>query len=118
MTRDRHGYSPEIIYFATNREPDEGKAAASDPDLYFGGDRGQLIYGTCEVSIPYKRKPGTLPEPSILRLEFSQDPARHVVLMEIDLLPHADFWKQLRAAVEASSEKQLMIFVHGSFHRC
>lgn len=113
VTRDRHGYSPEIIYFATNREPDEGKAAASDPDLYFGGDRGQLIYGTCEVSIPYKRKPGTLPEPSILRLEFSQDPARHVVLMEIDLLPHADFWKQLRAAVEASSEKQLMIFVHG-----
>jgi esterase/lipase superfamily enzyme len=113
ITQDRHGYLPEIVYFATNREPDRGKAAGSDPDLYFGGDRGQLAYGTCEVSIPYKRKPGTLPEPSILRLEFSQDPAKHVVLMEIDLLPHAEFWKQLRAAVEASPEQQLMIFVHG-----
>lgn len=113
ITQDRHGYSPEIVYFATNREPDRGKAAANDPDSYFGGDRGELTYGTCEVSIPYKRKPGTLPEPSILRLEFSQDPAKHVVLMEIDLLPHADFWKQLRATVEASPEKQLMIFVHG-----
>jgi len=113
ITQDRHGYSPEIVYFATNREPDRGKSSTSDPDLYFGGDRGQLTYGTCEVSIPYNRRPGTLPEPSILRLEFSQDPAKHVVLMEIDLLPHADFWKQLRAAVEASPGKQLLIFVHG-----
>ena len=113
ITQDRHGYSPEIVYFATNREPERGKSAGSDPDLYFGGDRGQLTYGKCEVSIPYKRKPGTLPGPSILRLEFSQDPAKHVVLMEIDLLPNADFWKQLRAAVEASPEKQLLVFVHG-----
>ena len=113
ITQDRHGYSPEIVYFATNREPDHGKSTGTDPDLYFGGDLGQLTYGTCEVSIPYKRKPGTLPEPSILRLQFSQDPAKHVVLMEIDLLPQADFWKQLRAAVEASPEKQLLIFVHG-----
>ncbi len=113
ITQDRHGYSPEIVYFATNRDPDHGKAAENDPDLYFGGDRGSLTYGTCEVSIPYKREPGTLPEPSILRLEFSQDPAKHVVLMEIDLLPHAEFWKQLRVAVDASSEKQLLIFVHG-----
>ncbi len=113
ITEDRHGYSPEIVYFATNREPDHSKKSENDPDLFFGGDRGPLTYGTCEVSIPYKRKPGTLPEPSVLRLEFSQDPAKHVVLMEIDLLPHADFWKQLRGAVEASPEKQLMIFVHG-----
>jgi len=109
----RHGYSPERVYFATNREPDASTNAVDDPDCFFGGDRGRLLYGTCEVSIPYKRKPGSLPEPSILRLEFSQDPAKHVVLMEIELLPNADFWKQLRAAVDASPDKQLMLFVHG-----
>ncbi|MCA9013327.1 MAG: alpha/beta hydrolase [Planctomycetaceae bacterium] len=113
VAKERHGYSPERVYFATNREPERTAAAAQDPDLYFGGDRGPLVYGTCEVSIPYKRNPGSLPEPSILRLEFSQDPAKHVVLMEIELLPNADFWKQLRAAVDASPEKQLMLFVHG-----
>lgn len=113
VAKERHGYSPERVYFATNREPDRTAAAAQDPDLYFGGDRGPLVYGTCEVSIPYKRNPGSLPEPSILRLEFSHDPAKHVVLMEIELLPNADFWKQLRAAVDASPEKQLMLFVHG-----
>ena len=72
-----------------------------------------MAYGTCEVSIPYRRKPGTLPEPSILRLEFSQDPAKHVVLMEIDKLPDAEFWKELRARVESSPKKQLLLFVHG-----
>ncbi len=113
MAKERHGYSPERVYFATNREPERTAAAAQDPDLYFGGDRGPLVYGTCEVSIPYKREPGSLPEPSILRLEFSQDPAKHVVLMEIELLPNADFWKQLRAAVDAAPDKQLMLFVHG-----
>jgi len=113
MTEDRRGYSPERVYFATNREPDHAKAAGKDPDLYFGGDRGHLVYGTCEVSIPYKRAPGSLPEPSILRLEFSQDPAKHVVLMEIEMLPNADFWKQLRTAVDASPDKQLLLFIHG-----
>ena len=109
----RRGYSPERVYFATNREPDQAQTAGNDPDLYFGGDHGPLVFGTCEVSIPYKRAPGTLPEPSILRFEFSQDPAKHVVLMEIEMLPNADFWKQLRTAVDASPDKQLLLFVHG-----
>lgn len=112
-TTERHGFSPERIYFATNREPVGTPAAATDPDLYFGGDRGNVVYGTCEVSIPYKRAPGTLPEPSILRLEFTQNPEKHVVLMEIDLLPNAEFWKHLRTSVEASADKQLLLFIHG-----
>ena len=112
-TQERHGFSPERVYFATNREPVHSAAAVKDPDLYFGGDRSGVVYGTCEVSIPYRRAPGSLPEPSVLRLEFSQDPAKHVVLMEIDLLPNADFWKQLRMAVDASPDKQLLLFVHG-----
>jgi esterase/lipase superfamily enzyme len=113
VTTDRRGYSPERVFYATNRTPAVASALAVDPDLYFGDDIGDLSLGTCEVSIPYKRQPGALPEPSILRLEFSQDPAKHVVLMEIEQLPHAAFWKQLRAKVEASPEKQLMLFVHG-----
>ncbi|HRA86755.1 MAG TPA: alpha/beta hydrolase [Planctomycetaceae bacterium] len=112
-TREQRGFSPERVYFATNREPVHSVAAAKDPDLYFGGDCGDVVYGTCEVSIPYRRAPGSLPEPSILRLEFSQDPEKHVVLMEIALLPNADFWKQLRAAVDASPDKRLLLFIHG-----
>ena len=113
VSTDHHGYSPERVFFATNREPEQSQDAATDPDLFFSGDRGDLSYGIVEVSIPYKRQPGTLPEPSVLRLEFSQDPAKHVVLMEIERLPNAEFWKALRSKVEQTSEKQLFVFIHG-----
>lgn len=112
-TTERHGYSPERVFFATNREAESSPGRATDPDIFFGDDRGDVTWGICEVSIPYRREPGTLPEPSILRLEFSQDPAKHVVLMEIDLLPQADFWRQLRAQVEQSLEHKLLVFIHG-----
>jgi len=112
-TAERRGYSPERVFFATNREPAGISESTENPDLYFGDDIGDLSVGTCEVSIPYKRQPGTLPEPSILRLEFSQDPAKHVVLMEIETLQQAAFWKELRAKVDESPEKQLLLFVHG-----
>lgn len=108
---ERRGYSSEKVYFATNRLPDED--AQGDPDLYFGAQAGPLIYGACEVSMPYRRVPGSLPEPSILRLEFHQDPARHVVLMQLELLPQSAFWQQLRAEVARSPERQLMVFIHG-----
>lgn len=112
-TKDHKGFSSERVYFATNREPVSTSEATRDPDLFFGDERGDLTYGACEVSIPYKRVPGTLPEPSVLKLEFSQDPQKHVVLMEIERLPDAEYWKQLRARVEASPNRQLMVFIHG-----
>ena len=112
-TKDHKGFSSERVYFATNREPVSTSEAIRDPDLFFGDERGDLTYGACEVSIPYKRSPGTLPEPSVLKLEFSQDPQKHVVLMEIERLPDAEYWKQLRARVEASPNRQLMVFIHG-----
>ncbi len=113
VSKEHKGFSSELVYFATNREPSGTPESTKDPDLFFGDDRGDLSYGVCEVSIPYKRTPGTLPEPSIWSLEFTQDPQKHVVLMEIERLPDADFWKQLRLKVEASPSRQLMLFVHG-----
>lgn len=113
LTKEHKGFSSELVYFATNREPSGIPDALRDPDLFFGDVRGDLTYGVCEISIPYKRTPGTLPEPSIWSLEFTQDPQKHVVLMEIERLPDADFWKQLRLKVEASPNRQLMLFVHG-----
>lgn len=110
---ERHGYSVERVYFATNRRPDDSPRASADPDYFFGSESGPLRYGVCEVSMPYRRQPGTLPEPSLLHLEFHQDPARHVVLMQINLLGETGFRSQLQASVNASEEKQLLIFIHG-----
>jgi esterase/lipase superfamily enzyme len=113
VPRKHKGFSSELVYFATNREPSGTAISMKDPDLFFGDERGDLSYGVCEVSIPYKRTPGTLPEPSVWSLEFTQDPQKHVVLMEIQRLPDADFWMALRKKVDASPNRQLMLFVHG-----
>ena len=113
VSQKHKGFSSELVYFATNREPSAAAIALKDPDLFFGDEPGDLSYGVCEVSIPYKRTPGILPEPSIWSLEFTQDPQKHVVLMEIQRLPDADFWMALRKKVDASPNRQLMLFVHG-----
>ncbi len=113
VSKEHKGFSSEFVYFATNREPSAAAAAMKDPDLFFGDECGDLSYGVCEISIPYKRTPGTLPEPSIWSLEFTQDPRKHVVLMEIQRLPDAEFWMALRKKVDASPTRQLMLFVHG-----
>ena len=113
VSQKHKGFSSELVYFATNREPSAAAIALKDPDLFFGDEPGDLSYGVCEVSIPYKRTPGTLPEPSVWSLEFTQDPQKHVVLMEIQRLPDADFWMALRTKVDASPNRQLMLFVHG-----
>ncbi|MCA9036981.1 MAG: alpha/beta hydrolase [Planctomycetaceae bacterium] len=109
----RQGYSNELVYFATNRQPEDSPRASTDPDLYFGAQRGTVTYGVCEVSMPYRRAPGTLPEPSVLALEFTQDPARHVVLMQIQLKQDEEFWRSLRADLDTRPQRQLMLFVHG-----
>ncbi|MFM8478695.1 MAG: hypothetical protein ACKOEO_23160, partial [Planctomycetaceae bacterium] len=88
---EHKGFSSEKVFFATNRRPAPEPDSSADPDTFFSAELGDLRYGTCSVSIPWRRQPGSLPEPSILRLEFSQNPAKHIVLMEIDLLPDAAF---------------------------
>ena len=113
VSKQHKGFTSELVYFATNREPSAFPDAQKDPDLFFGDEHGDLSYGACEVSIPYKRTPGTLPEPSIWSLEFTQDPQKHVVLLEIQRLPDSEFWMALRKKVDASPNRQLMLFVHG-----
>lgn len=110
---EHKGFSSEKVFFATNRRPAPEPDSSADPDTFFSAELGDLRYGTCSVSIPWRRQPGSLPEPSILRLEFSQNPAKHIVLMEIDMLPDAAFWQQLRSTVEASSDRRLLLFIHG-----
>jgi hypothetical protein len=84
VSKEHKGFSSELrLLCDQSRALSALRQRLMDPDLFFGDDvRGDLSYGVCEVSIPYKRTPGTLPEPSIWSLEFTQDPRKHVVLME------------------------------------
>jgi esterase/lipase superfamily enzyme len=83
------------------------------PVIVYGGDRGKLELGVCEVSIPKSHEVGELESPSILRLEFSEDSARHVILQKVQPEPAEQFFNDLRDCVGRSSQKSAFVFVHG-----
>ena len=102
-------YAVVQTFFATDRNLEEGRLGA----VGFGGERSDIRYGRCYVSIPRDHRMGELESPSILRLEFRQDPVKHVVLLETELQARDRFFSAIREEVEASSGKKAFVFVHG-----
>lgn len=104
------GFTRERVYFVTNRDRKED---SNDPNEYFVSETGKLRFGACDVSIPYKRASGTLPEPSLLKLEFTEDPKKHIVLLKIDLLDRESLRSALSARIGASPREEALLFIHG-----
>jgi len=82
-------------------------------NITFGGERGELVYGTCEVSIPRYHQVGQLESPSIWKLEFREDPAKHVMVMSVKTLPKELYFAQLSTAIAGSRKRSAFVFVHG-----
>lgn len=100
------------VFFATDRRA----TAETLPARRFGGERSQggaLQYGTCEVSIPRDHRMGELEAPSIWRLEFREDPEKHVVLLAVETAPKETFFAALSARVRDSGRRSAFLFVHG-----
>lgn len=97
------------VFFATNRE----LSGDRHPARLFGNARGQLRYGSCEVSIPRDHRMGELESPSLLRLELRQDPDQHVVLMSAELAERDACMEKLKQAVAASGSRSALLFIHG-----
>lgn len=104
-----HRYMTVRVFFATDRQP-TGK---SQPMEFFGTARGSLTLGQAEVTIPKNRRPGTVSSPSWLRLEFRQDPSKHVVLTKLTKFSDTQMADSLRAAIAKSRDRSALVFVHG-----
>jgi esterase/lipase superfamily enzyme len=79
----------------------------------YGSDRGDMELGVCEVSIPKDHRVGELESPSVLRLEFREDPERHVVLQAVHPQPADQFYTDLRTSVGQTARKDIFVFIHG-----
>jgi esterase/lipase superfamily enzyme len=97
------------VFFATDRSRNGNK----NPDEMFGANRSNLTYGTCEVSIPREHRMGELESPSIWRLEFRADPAKHVVLLKVAIASKDKFFADMAARVRQSNTSNTFLFVHG-----
>ncbi len=102
-------YTAVKIFYGTDRE----RHATDDPNALYGGGRGTLEYGTTRVSIPREHKLGELESPKWYRLEFREDPEKHVVLLSVTPGPQAEVLEQLRSAVAEAESPEVLVFIHG-----
>jgi esterase/lipase superfamily enzyme len=72
-----------------------------------------LELGVCEVSIPPDHRVGHVESPSILRLEFREDPEKHVVLQRTVRLELDKFYASLKETIDESPNAQALVFIHG-----
>jgi esterase/lipase superfamily enzyme len=85
----------------------------ADPGVRYGNERGTLVYGICDVTIPAAHASGEIERPSILHLEVREDVARHVVLQSTEPQAEDEFFSQLRTTVESADRSEVFVFVHG-----
>lgn len=97
------------VFYGTDRQ----KTGSSKPNDFYGGERGTFEIGTADVSIPKDHRIGALEAPSIWRFEFSEDPEKHVVLLEVKPKPVDEFYREVAERVGQSTSRDAFIFIHG-----
>lgn len=98
------------VFYGTSRLP----SGSPSPDVFYGYRRANEIQlGECKVTIPKGHRIGTLESPSVLRLQFRQDPEEHVVLYRVTPCPAGQFFVNLRLAVTQARRHECLVFVHG-----
>jgi esterase/lipase superfamily enzyme len=102
-------YAVVRTFFATDRNV----TRETKPDKMFGGRRSRLTYGSCDVSIPRDHQMGELESPSIWKLEFREDPEKHVVLLSASIRSKDEFFADVAARVHESPKSSAFLFVHG-----
>ena len=88
-------------------------AADQGIERMYGSGRGDLELGTCEVSVPRDHQVGALESPTVLRLEFREDPERHVVLLGVHPESDDQFYADLRACIAKTARQEAFVFIHG-----
>lgn len=102
-------FSVVKVFYATDRK-NTGIVEAS---ARYSGERGELEYGTCEVSIPKSHRIGELEEPVWWKFEFTENPDKHVILNQVMPTPKEMFFGDLSAFVDSCEKKQAFVFIHG-----
>ncbi len=98
------------VHYATNRNV-TGK---TEPNDWYGSDRGELRYGHALVSIPKDHVMSRIERPlKIFWIEFSENPQKHVVLRAVEEKDEAQFFAALASKVARLQEKTAFVFIHG-----
>ncbi|MFG0263061.1 MAG: alpha/beta hydrolase [Novipirellula sp. JB048] len=90
-----------------------GEASIEKHGVTYSSDRGRLVRGVCEVTVPDSHRRGLVERPSLLKFELREDQRDHIVLTSAVELGGSDFQRRLAETVASSSERDLLVFIHG-----
>ena len=108
-----------FFFHSANLETQKDRRLVGNEDRVYGSDRHQsadgyqLEVGTCQVSIPPDHRVGAVESPSILRLEFRENPEKHVILDRVVRQEEDEFYDELETRIQQSPAKQAFVFIHG-----
>lgn len=104
-------YEVVRIFYGTDRAP----TGSTKPNAFYAGGRSRdgLHYGICDVSIPRRHRVGEVERPKWWKLEFRQDPEKHVVLARVRPRNRNRFFRGLRRRVRRSERREALVFIHG-----
>jgi len=97
------------VWYATDRK----NTGEQDPRERYSGERGTLQFGRVEVSIPDSHEKGKLEKPSLFRLQFREDPEKHVVLLTLAEAESATWIVDLKQNLAGCSKRDVLLFIHG-----
>lgn len=106
---DEPPYAVVKVYYATDRQ-DTGNELLSERFL---SGRGEVSYGSCNVSIPRDHRLGEVERPSVLRFQFRENPEKHVALLTIEQYDEDEFFERVSAKAGAQDSADAVVFVHG-----
>jgi esterase/lipase superfamily enzyme len=90
-----------------------GQANIEKHGASYNADRGQLVQGICEVTVPDSHQRGVVERPSLLSFEFREDSKQHIILTSAVELSQTDFERRLSDRVAGSDQQALLVFIHG-----
>ncbi len=90
-----------------------GTANIEKHGVTYNADRGTLVKGIAQVTVPDTHQRGMVERPSLLRFEIREDQQEHIVLTSAIELSNTDFERRLAETVALSPSQDLLVFIHG-----
>jgi esterase/lipase superfamily enzyme len=102
-------YTSVPVFFGTSR----AATGESAPAHYFGADRADNSFGLLHVSIPDDHRMGKLEKPRWFKLQFREDPEKHVLLLNLEPLDQKEFVTRVRSGLVDVGRREVLVFIHG-----
>lgn len=106
--REEKKYTQIPVFYGTDRNKDPNSKKN------YGDDRDDLQLGICNVTIPRDHRMAELESPHWWQFwEDKNNPEKYVTINNVTELDKDRFFKRMSNLVQTSSEKDVLVFIHG-----